>query len=101
MSRLTWRSPKVFAGAAATAIEMGSVRAEIDLAGASSLKTSELLGDLHDTVIQELFALGMSLQALGSSVTGAVGDRISTAVESLDDVIRQIRNTIFRSPTRA
>jgi len=51
-------------------------------------------------VIQELFALGMSLQALSSSTSGAVGERISAAVESLDDVIREIRNTIFRLPNR-
>jgi signal transduction histidine kinase len=44
--------------------------------------------------------LGMSLQATGSSVTGAAGDRISAVVEGLDDVIRQIRNTIFRLPNR-
>jgi len=42
----------------------------------------------------------MSLQALSSSATGAVGERISSAVESLDDVIRQIRNTIFQLPSR-
>jgi signal transduction histidine kinase len=42
----------------------------------------------------------MSLQALSSSATGAVGERISAAVDSLDDVIRQIRNTIFQLPGR-
>jgi PAS domain S-box-containing protein len=88
---------ELFAGAAATAIEMGSVRAEIDRLSIVA-EDERIARDLHDTVIQELFALGMSLQALGSSVTGAVGDRISSAVESLDDVIRQIRNTIFRLP---
>lgn len=90
---------EVFAGAAATAIEMGSVRAEIDRLSIIA-EDERIARDLHDTVIQELFALGMSLQALGSSATGAVGDRISAAVESLDDVIRQIRNTIFRLPGR-
>jgi len=88
---------ELFAGAAAAAIEMGSVRAEIDRLSIVA-EDERIARDLHDTVIQELFALGMSLQALGSSVTGVVGDRISTAVESLDDVIRQIRNTIFRLP---
>jgi signal transduction histidine kinase len=87
----------VFAGAAATAIEMGTVRAEIDRLSIVA-EDERIARDLHDTVIQELFALGMSLQAMGSSVTGSVGDRISAAVESLDDVIRQIRNTIFRLP---
>jgi PAS domain S-box-containing protein len=90
---------ELFAGAAATAIEMGAVRAEIDRLSIVA-EDERIARDLHDTVIQELFALGMSLQALGSSATGAVGDRISAAVESLDDVIRQIRNTIFRLPGR-
>ncbi len=90
---------EVFAGAAATAIEMGSVRAEIDRLKIVA-EDERIARDLHDTVIQELFALGMSLQALGGSTSGAVGERISSAVESLDGVIRQIRNTIFRLPGR-
>jgi PAS domain S-box-containing protein len=90
---------ELFAAAAATAIELGSVRAEIDRLSIIA-EDERIARDLHDTVIQELFALGMSLQALGSSTTGVVADRISTAVESLDDVIRQIRNTIFRLPGR-
>jgi PAS domain S-box-containing protein len=90
---------EVFAGAAATAIEMGSVRSEIDRLNIIA-EDERIARDLHDTVIQELFALGMSLQALSSSATGAVGERISSAVESLDDVIRQIRNTIFQLPSR-
>jgi PAS domain S-box-containing protein len=90
---------ELFAAAAATAIELGSVRAEIDRLSIVA-EDERIARDLHDTVIQELFALGMSLQALGSSTTGVVGDRLSAAVESLDDVIRQIRNTIFRLPGR-
>jgi two-component system, NarL family, sensor histidine kinase DevS len=90
---------EVFAGAAATAIEMGSVRSEIDRLSIIA-EDERIARDLHDTVIQELFALGMSLQALSSSATGAVGERISAAVESLDNVIRQIRNTIFQLPGR-
>jgi signal transduction histidine kinase len=91
---------EVFAGAAATAIELGSVRTEIDRLSIIA-EDERIARDLHDTVIQELFALGMSLQALSSSTTGAVGERISTAVESLDAVIRQIRNTIFQLPGRS
>jgi PAS domain S-box-containing protein len=88
---------EVFAGAAATAIVMGSTRTELE-----SLKIvaedERIARDLHDTVIQELFALGMSLQATGASVNGPVGERIATTVDGLDDVIKQIRNTIFRLP---
>jgi signal transduction histidine kinase len=53
--------------------------------------------DLHDLVIQRLFATGMSLQ--GASRLGkldpAVEERISNAVDALDETIRQIRQTIF------
>ncbi len=90
---------EVFAGAAATAIEMGSVRSEIDRLSIVA-EDERIARDLHDSVIQELFAMGMTLQAVGSSATGVVGERISAVVESLDDVIRQIRNTIFRLPGR-
>lgn len=90
---------EVFAGAAATSIEIGWAREEIERLGIVA-EDERIARDLHDTVIQELFALGMSLQAMGTSTNGAAGERIAAAVESLDDVIRQIRNTIFRLPGR-
>jgi PAS domain S-box-containing protein len=51
--------------------------------------------DLHDTVIQELFAVGMALQAVHAEAAGRVQERIGRAVDSLDETIRQIRVTIF------
>jgi signal transduction histidine kinase len=54
--------------------------------------------DLHDTVIQRLFATGMSLQSTVRLVTSdpdvAVG-RIGDAVDDLDVTIKQIRTAIF------
>jgi PAS domain S-box-containing protein len=88
---------EVFAGAAATAIVMGSTRMELEQLKIVA-EDERIARDLHDTVIQELFALGMSLQATGSSITGPVGERIAAVVDGLDDVIKQIRNTIFRLP---
>jgi len=53
--------------------------------------------DLHDHVIQELFATGMSLQALTGRVDRPelVRRRLASAVESLDNVISRIRTAIF------
>ncbi|MBV8159468.1 MAG: GAF domain-containing protein [Acidimicrobiia bacterium] len=52
--------------------------------------------DLHDTVIQRLFALGLSLQgAARLAQRPEVSSRIDGAVDQLDSVIRQIRGTIF------
>jgi two-component system sensor histidine kinase DevS len=52
--------------------------------------------DLHDTVIQRLFAVGLSLQA---TVARAGGDPvlagIHQAIDDIDDTIRDLRSTIF------
>ncbi len=52
--------------------------------------------DLHDTVIQRLFAVGLSLQG---ALTRATGDpaieRIQLAVDEIDVTIREIRSSIF------
>jgi signal transduction histidine kinase len=54
--------------------------------------------DLHDTVIQRLFATGMLLQStlrlVETNPTAATG-RINEAVEDLDATIRDIRTAIF------
>lgn len=54
-----------------------------------------LARDLHDRIIQSLFALGLDLE---SGLTAPDVDqtaRISRAVDTLDDVIRAIRDVIF------
>ena len=52
--------------------------------------------DLHDVVIQRLFATGLQLQGAVSMVrVPEVAQRIDAAVEALDVTIRDIRSTIF------
>jgi two-component system, NarL family, sensor histidine kinase DevS len=52
--------------------------------------------DLHDTVIQRLFAAGMALQAtLGQIDDGAARARLEQTVDDLDETIREIRTAIF------
>ncbi|GGL19287.1 GAF domain-containing sensor histidine kinase [Mangrovihabitans endophyticus] len=52
--------------------------------------------DLHDVVIQRLFATGMQLQgALGRGSQEVVTERINDAVDDLDATIRDIRRSIF------
>jgi signal transduction histidine kinase len=54
--------------------------------------------DLHDTVIQRLFAIGLSLEGTARLV-GREDDqavqRITTAVDDLDVTVKQIRSAIF------
>jgi signal transduction histidine kinase len=52
--------------------------------------------DLHDVVIQRLFATGLQLQAVSVLVVNPeVTERVDRAVADLDQTIRDIRGTIF------
>jgi signal transduction histidine kinase len=52
--------------------------------------------ELHDGVVQSLFAVGMSLQATEAvTPSEAVRARLEAAVEDVDRVIRDLRNYIF------
>jgi len=52
--------------------------------------------DLHDLVIQRLFATGMSLQGATALIGDAdVSHRVENAVDALDETIREIRSAIF------
>jgi signal transduction histidine kinase len=55
-----------------------------------------IAGDLHDHVIQRLFATGMSLQGTVRRIADpGVRRRVSRAVEQLDETVREIRTSIF------
>jgi signal transduction histidine kinase len=52
--------------------------------------------DLHDHVIQRLFAAGLSLQSLQTRESDpATATKLEQVVTDLDDTIRQIRTSIF------
>lgn len=61
--------------------------------------------DLHDTVIQRLFAVGLSLQgALVRAESPELAERLEVAIDEIDGTIRDIRTAIFslharRTPT--
>jgi len=85
---------EVFSAAAAIVLSLGQARAELETLRLVS-EHERIARDLHDTVIQRLFALGMSLQALQGLTEGIVRERVAEAVVTIDDVIREIRETIF------
>jgi signal transduction histidine kinase len=83
------------ARAAGVAIENARLHARVrDL---TLMKDRErIAADLHDTVIQRLFATGLSLQSTLRRISPPeAAQRVETAVTDLDDTIRQIRSTIF------
>jgi signal transduction histidine kinase len=55
-----------------------------------------LARDLHDTVIQQLFAVGLRLQSIAGTATAPEeADRLRAVIADIDDTIRQVRTTIF------
>jgi signal transduction histidine kinase len=57
--------------------------------------------DLHDRVIQRLFAVGLGLQGAERLATEpGLRDRLTSAIDILDETIREIRSTIFELGAR-
>lgn len=85
------------AAIAGSAIER--VRLHEEIRRISVLEDRERIGrDLHDNVIQRLFATGLGLQALARRLEDRpeVLARIEESVDALDETIREIRSTIFQ-----
>ena len=96
------RTPRLlssFAGQAALALERA--RAQEEREQLVVLEDRERIArDLHDVVIQRLFATGMQLQgAVPHAPRPEVAKRINAAVDDLDATIRDIRRSIFELRT--
>jgi signal transduction histidine kinase len=83
--------------AAAAGVAIENARLHARLQAVAVLEDRERIArDLHDTVIQQLFATGMSLQVAERAATDTVQrSRLTRSIEDLDATIRQIRATIF------
>lgn len=83
------------AGAAGIAIE--NARLHEQLSEVALLEDRERIArDLHDTVIQQLFATGLSLQGAAKlAQRPEVAERIESAIERLDVTVKHIRSAIF------
>ena len=82
------------AGAAAIAVDNARLHARLtDLALVEDRE--RIAADLHDTVIQRLFATGLALESTVDLAPPELAARIESAVGDLDDTIRQIRSAIF------
>jgi signal transduction histidine kinase len=55
-----------------------------------------LARDLHDTVIQRLFAIGLALQStVANPSTSGNAERLTKTIADIDETIRQVRTSIF------
>jgi signal transduction histidine kinase len=85
-----------FAAQASVAIELAEARSEQSRAAMLD-ERDRIAADLHDHVIQRLFATGLGLQSVaGLAGPGRIADRIHQAIVDLDDTISQIRTSIFQ-----
>jgi signal transduction histidine kinase len=84
-----------FANHAALALELADARS--DQQRLVLLEDRDRIArDLHDHVIQRLFATGLAVQSMASSLgTDQRAARLEQVVTDLDETIRQIRTSIF------
>jgi signal transduction histidine kinase len=92
----------VLATQAAVAVENARLYDETERSGRELqrlqvLEERERIGkELHDGVIQSLFAIGMHLQGLATATDdGNISHNLDSAVEDIDHAIRDLRNYIF------
>jgi signal transduction histidine kinase len=89
-----------FAAQAGIALELAERRRDSERLALYSDR-DRIAHDLHDQVIQRLYATGMSLQGtLPIMARPEAPARVVSAVEALDDAIKDIRATIFALQTQ-
>jgi signal transduction histidine kinase len=89
------RLAEAFAAQAALALDYGD--AQTERRRLAVYDERERIGhDLHDLVIQRLFATGLALDAVTGRVTDqVVSQRLQDAVDEIDAAIRDLRSSIF------
>ncbi|MGJ6967956.1 GAF domain-containing protein, partial [Streptosporangium sp. G11] len=93
------RTLNSFAGQAAIALELAERRMDAERLGLLEDR-DRIAKDLHDVVIQRLFAVAMTLMSTVRLVERPeASGRLRNAIDELDGTIRQIRSTIFALQT--
>jgi signal transduction histidine kinase len=89
-----------FAAQAGVALELAARRADAERLSVYEDR-ERIARDLHDLVIQRLYATGMSLEGtMPLAGRPEVADRIRNAVDAMDDTIKDIRTSIFALQAR-
>jgi signal transduction histidine kinase len=84
----------LFAGHVSVAVEF--CRSQEELQRLARVEDSERVGrELHDTVLQRLFGIGMQLQALSSRSDERAGQSLQPVLDELDETVREIRAKVL------
>lgn len=84
-----------FAGQAALMIEYARIKDELQRLAILD-ERERIAAEIHDGIIQSLFAVGMKLQATSSRIDDKeVATRLDEAIGGIDVAIRDLRNYIF------
>jgi signal transduction histidine kinase len=84
-----------FAGQATVALELAQRRRDVERLSVYADR-DRIARDLHDLVIQRLFATGMQLESVVRQVPDPTAQaRVRQAVDDLDETIREIRGAIY------
>ena len=84
----------LFTGHVSVAVEF--CRSQEELQRLARVEASERVGrELHDTVVQRLFGIGMQLQALSSRSDEEADRRLQPVLDELDETVREIRATVL------
>jgi signal transduction histidine kinase len=90
-----------FAAQAGIALELADRRSDAERLSVYEDR-DRIARDLHDLVIQRLYATGMSLEGSMPLITRPeLRDRVRHAVDAMDDTIKDIRGTIFALHSRS
>ncbi|WP_045731687.1 GAF domain-containing protein [Pseudarthrobacter chlorophenolicus] len=104
LARTSGSGPFTQAEVESSALFGSRIGLALDLARVHALREQNLLftdreriaRDLHDLVIQRLFAAGLSIQSLRRYTPDPVAhERIAAVTAELDDTIRKLRDTIY------
>jgi signal transduction histidine kinase len=85
----------LFAAQISLALELAEARARRERSALLD-ERSRIARDLHDHVIQRLFAIGLTLNGVSPQTDGAAAARLHDCIEGIDAAIGQIRSTIYR-----
>ncbi|RIK09051.1 MAG: hypothetical protein DCC49_07495 [Acidobacteria bacterium] len=89
---------QTFADRAALTIEFTRLRKELSRIAVYE-ERERIARDLHDTVIQELFAAGIGVEAIIPTVGSEAAKKLHETVDALDTAIADLRGLIFRLET--